>query len=97
MDMINRDMLPDKDLDAILFGWYYVNADNEFLLLDNIFKIDDDVDDYKVHYKYNDLYEFKNKSSMDIILVIIDSNYRIRFFNQNYEEIDKNFINIKEW
>lgn len=75
--------------------WHYVDADNEFDSLGLTFTISDDVKEYRVHNKYGQVEEYTNESLMDEILVVINSNYIIKFYNQDYELINKDLITLK--
>lgn len=82
--------------DIIAYEWIYVNVDNEFEFLNNTFKIDDSVHEYKVYNKYSESVDYLNNSSMDEILVTIDKNSNLKFYNQNLNEISiDNIIHVK--
>lgn len=81
---------------AIVIQWCYVNTDNEFKFLDKTFVIDSKVDEYKVHNKAGVVENFTNEAYMDEILVAIDSTNTLRFYNQNYDELEAKLVTVKE-
>ena len=81
---------------AIVTQWCYVNTDNEFEFLDKTFVIDSKVDEYKVHNKAGVVENFTNEAYMDEVLVAIDSMNTLRFYNQNYDELEAKLVTIKE-
>ncbi len=76
--------------------WRYVNVDNEFTFMNQIFVINNSVEEYKVYNKAGEVEEFTNESYMEEILVAIDNDNNLRFYNQNYDEIDSGLINVKQ-
>lgn len=87
-------------LNAKCSQWCYVDTNNEFKFMNKTFQIDEKVKEYKVHNKaqYIDgkLNDFTNEAYMDEILVVIDKQDRLRFYNQNYDPIDGKLIKLKE-
>lgn len=73
--------------------WCYVNTENEFLFMGNIFIIDDSVEDYKVYNKAGEVDDFTNEAYMEEVLAVLDNNGNIKFYNQNYDLIED--INLK--
>lgn len=76
--------------------WRYVNVDNEFTFMGKVFIIDDSVEEYKVYNKVGIVDDYTNESYMEEILISIDKNNNLRFYNQNYDEIKSNLIIVKE-
>lgn len=81
---------------ALATQWCYVNTDNEFKFLDRTFIIDSEVDEYKVHNKAGTVENFTNESYMDEVLAVIDSMNTLRFYNQNYDELEGKLVTVKE-
>lgn len=75
--------------------WCYVNVDNEFEFMGEIFVIDDSVEEYKVHNKAKDVYDFTNEAYMEEILVVLYNDNTIKFYNQNFDEIRNDKILVK--
>lgn len=75
--------------------WKYVNTDNEFMFMGNTFIINNNVEEYKVHNKAGTVEDFTNEAYMDEILISIDNNNSLKFYNQNYDEVDSTLIKIK--
>jgi len=75
--------------------WCYVNVDNEFEFMGKIFVIDDSVEEYKVHNKAKDVYDFTNEAYMEEILVVLYNDNTIKFYNQNFDEIKNNKVLVK--
>ncbi|UUV45911.1 hypothetical protein [Bacillus phage vB_BanS-Thrax3] len=75
--------------------WCYVNTENEFKFMDKVFVIDASVDDYKVHNKAGTTYEYTNESYMFEVLVVIDQNDKLKFYNQNYDYIESELVKVK--
>ncbi|GIN66355.1 hypothetical protein J41TS2_17760 [Bacillus sonorensis] len=76
--------------------WCYVNTDNEFKFMDQIFIISNKVEEYKVHNKAGTIEDYTNEAYMEEILVTIDNDDRLKFFNQNYDLIERKFIIVKK-
>lgn len=77
--------------------WKYVDANNEFVFMEKVFVIDDSVEEYKVYQKAGVVEDFTNEAYMDEILIAIDNDNNLRFYNQNYDEIDSTLVKIKSW
>lgn len=82
--------------DAKASQWCYVNTLNEFEFMNQTFVIDEGVDEYRVHNRAFEVLEFTNEAYMEEILVVIDSNNKVRFYNQNYDEIDTWLVEVVE-
>lgn len=76
--------------------WCYVNTDNEFKFMNKLFVIDESVEDYKVHNKAGTVIDYTNEAYMEEILVVIDLDNHIKFYNQNYEHINNKLIKVIE-
>lgn len=79
-------------IEAKATQWCYVNIDNEFNFMNQIFIINNNVDEYKVHNKAWEVEDFTNEAYMEEILVIMDKNNNLKFYNQNYDLIDSRLI-----
>ena len=75
--------------------WCYVNVDNEFSFMNEIMVIDESVEDYKVDNKYSEVEDYTNRAYMEEILVVMDVDNHLRFYNQNYDEIDHTLVRVK--
>lgn len=81
--------------DAKASQWCYVNTENEFVFMGSVFVIDD-IEDYKVYNKAGTIEDYTNEAYMEEILAIIDKNNLLKFYNQNYDPIETNYIKVKE-
>lgn len=75
--------------------WCYVNTENEFDFMGSKFVIDGNVEEYKVHNKAGEVDDFTNEAYMEEILAVLDKNGALRFYNQNFEQIDIDRIVVK--
>lgn len=75
--------------------WCYVNTDNEFEFMNEVFVVSDDVEEYKVHNKAGQVEDFTNEAYMEEILVVVDTNNNVKFYNQNYDLVDMRFVKNK--
>lgn len=80
---------------SLVTEWKYVNIHNEFEFMNKTFVIDDSVDEYKVYNKAGVVEDFTNESYMEEILISLDKNNNLRFYNQNYDEVDSSLVRIK--
>lgn len=76
--------------------WCYVNTDNEFAFMNQNFIIDESVEEYKVHNKAFEVEDYTNEAYMEEILVAIDNENNLRFYNQNYDEIDVRLVRVED-
>ena len=74
------------------YQWCYVNTDNEFKFMDGVFKISEDVTEYKVYKKAGTVEDFTNEAFMEEILVVVDENDTLKFYNQNFDHINNEDI-----
>jgi hypothetical protein len=74
--------------------WCYVNTDNEFTFMNQTFVIDENVEDYKVYNKAGTVEDYTNEAYMEDILVVIDNEGILKFYNQNYDEVDSNLVEV---
>ena len=75
--------------------WRTVDTENEFTFMNQVFKIDESVPEYKVYEKAGTIANYTNKAHMDKVLVVLDTENQIKFYNQNYSSID-NAIGVVE-
>lgn len=80
--------------DAKEMQWCYVDTDNEFTFSNTLYVIDDCVAEYKVHNKAGTTEDFTNEAYMEEILVVINNDNNIAFYNQNYDLIESKYIKI---
>lgn len=78
--------------DSIATQWCYVNTDNEFNFMSETFVIDENVEQYKVHNKAGTVENYTNESYMEEILVVIDKDRNLSFYDQNYDLIDSRLV-----
>lgn len=76
--------------------WKYIDINNEFSFMGKVFKLDESVDDYKVYNKAGTVDDYTNESYMEEILISIGLDNKLRFYNQNYEEIDSELVKVNE-
>jgi hypothetical protein len=76
--------------------WCYVNTDNEFKFMSSTFVISQSVEEYKVHNKAGEVENYTNEAYMEDILVVIDREDNIKFYNQNYDLIDNGMVVVLE-
>lgn len=76
--------------------WCYVNTENEFTFLGQPFIIGDTVEEYKVHNKAYDVEDYTNEAFMEEILVVLDSENNVKFYNQNYDLVTDVFLRVGE-
>jgi hypothetical protein len=74
--------------------WCYVNTENEFTFMNKIFTISESVEDYKVHNKAGNVEDYTNEAYMEEILVTIDLEDNLKFYNQNYDAIENKLVNV---
>lgn len=74
--------------------WRYVNTDNEFEFMGRTFVIDESVEQYKVYNKAGEVYDYTNEAMMDRILIVVDNENRLRFYDQDLNEIDGSLIQV---
>jgi hypothetical protein len=75
--------------------WCYVNTDNEFTFMGNVFVIDQSVEEYKVVNKAGEVDDFTNEAYMEEVLAVLGNDGIIRFYNQNYDQIEDNKVVVK--
>lgn len=81
--------------DSKISQWRYVNVENEFDFMGETFVISNDVEEYKVHNKASEVYDFTNEAYMEEILIVIDSEGLLKFYNQNFDPIDNSKVKVK--
>jgi hypothetical protein len=81
---------------ATFTQWCYVNTENEFKFMNQLFMIDDSVEEYKVHNKAGKVEDFTNEAYMEEVLVAINKHGMLEFYNQNYDSIDTELVKVKE-
>jgi hypothetical protein len=75
--------------------WCYVNTDNEFTFMGNVFVIDQSVEEYKVVNKAGEVDDFTNEAYMEEVLAVLGNDGIIRFYNQNYDQIEDNKVVVE--
>lgn len=76
--------------------WCYVDTENEFNFMDKVFIISQKVKEYKVYNKAGEVEDYTNEAYMEEILVVIDNEDKLLFFNQNYDLVESKLIKVKE-
>jgi len=79
--------------DSTASQWCYVNTENEFVFMNEVFVIDSSVEEYKVYNKFGTVEDYTNEAYMEEILVVIDKQGLLRFYNQNYDLVEK--VNVR--
>ncbi|MER2009359.1 MAG: hypothetical protein ABS939_18060 [Psychrobacillus sp.] len=79
-------------LEAKATQWCYVNTDNKFTFMNQVFTINEEVEDYKVYNKAGSVEDYTNEAYMEEILVVIDKENILKFYNQNYDLIDDRLV-----
>lgn len=74
--------------------WRYVNTENEFTYMNLKFVISEDVEEYKVYNKAGTVKDYTNEAYMEQILVVVDKEGILKFYNQNYDYIEPQNIRI---
>jgi hypothetical protein len=72
--------------------WCYVNIDNEFEFEGATLYIHESVEEYKVHNKAFEVEDYTNEAYMEEILVVVDANNLVTFYNQNYDRVKSVFV-----
>ncbi|UUV46681.1 hypothetical protein [Bacillus phage vB_BanS-Thrax4] len=80
---------------SIKSEWRYVNTDNEFTFMNLKLVISESVDEYKVYNKAGTVDEYTNEAYMEQVLVVVAKTGDLKFYNQNYDYIEPQFINIR--
>lgn len=75
--------------------WCYVNTANEFKFMNRTFVIAESVNEYKVYNKPEETYLYTNEAYMDSVLVVMDMEDTLSFFNQDYDRIEKQYIEVQ--
>lgn len=75
--------------------WCYVNTENEFEFIGQKFTISKDVKEYKVKNKAGETEDYTNEAYMEEVLVVLDNDRTLKFYNQNYDEIDRVFVSVR--
>ena len=83
-------------LDSKATEWCYVNTDNEFTFMNQTFIINESVEEYKVHNKAGTVEDYTNEAYMEEILVAIDKEGILKFYNQNYDVVESKLVGVKE-
>jgi len=79
-----------------ILEWCYVNTDNEFEFMNRTFAIDESVEQYKVYNKAGEADDYTNEAMMDKILVVVDNDIKLRFYDQDLNEIDGSLVYVLE-
>lgn len=98
--MMNRKLTRLEKSTAIISNakkskWCYVNTENEFQFGNHTYVIDNSVEEYKVHNKAGTTYDYTNESYMFEVLVVVDENDHIKFYNQNYDYVKPEHVYVK--
>ena len=73
-------------------AWQRVNIHNEFQFMQDTYKIDTSVEEYKVYNKAGEVEEYTNEAYMETILIVEDAEGTITFYNENYDLIESKFV-----
>lgn len=81
--------------EAKVSQWCYVNTDNEFIFMNKVFVINDNVEEYKVYNKAGEVEDFTNEAYMDEILAVLQNDGVVKFYNQNYDLVEDVYLSVK--
>lgn len=81
---------------SVATKWCYVNTENEFSFMGKVFVISDTVTQYRVINKAGEVEDYTNESFMEEIMVAVDQDNQLRFYDQDYYEIEKENISVCE-
>lgn len=82
--------------DAKITKWCYVDTENEFNFMNQTYVISQSVEEYKVYNKAGTVDDYTNEAYMEEILVIVNLDNEMLFYNQNYGLIEKRLVRVKE-
>lgn len=57
--------------------------------------ISDSVEEYKVYNKAGTVEEYTNEAYMEQVLVVVSKTGDLKFYNQNYDYIEPQYVNIR--
>ncbi|UGO51204.1 hypothetical protein PQE72_gp026 [Bacillus phage vB_BanS_Skywalker] len=80
---------------SIKSEWRYVNTENEFTFMNLKLVIHDSVEEYKVYNKAGTVEEYTNEAYMEQVLVVVSKTGDLKFYNQNYDYIEPQYVNIR--
>lgn len=83
-------------LKAEAIKWCYVNTENEFIFMNQVFIIDERVPEYKVHNKAGTIEDYTNEAYMEEVLVVLNCNNELTYYNQNYDLLEAKYIKKRE-
>lgn len=75
--------------------WCYVDINNEFNFMGHVFVIDSSIEQYKVHNKAGEVEDFTNEAYMEEVLVVLNKDDSVRFYDQNYDNIEDDKVRLK--
>ncbi|MDS7057023.1 hypothetical protein NXG04_06880 [Klebsiella pneumoniae] len=75
--------------------WRYVNTNNEFTFMNLKFVISESVEEYKVYNKAGTVEDYTNEAYMEQVLVVVSKNGDLKFYNQNYDYIEPQYVSIR--
>lgn len=84
-DLIN---MTDSKLSEICV----VNADNEFQFMNRTYKISDELTEYAVRNKYDEVYDYTNESLMSKIIVVQSDDDSLIFYDESTNKIKDSLI-----
>lgn len=76
--------------------WCCVNTENEFIFMGQTFVIPENNENYKVINKASEIEDYTNEAYMEEILVVVDNNHSIWFYDQNFDFVENVVVRIKK-
>lgn len=73
-------------------AWQRVNIHNEFQFMQDTYKIDESVKEYKVFNKAGEIEDYTNEAYMETILIVVDEEDTITYYNENYDLVESKFV-----
>ncbi|SDX95002.1 hypothetical protein SAMN05444416_10183 [Thermoactinomyces sp. DSM 45892] len=81
------------------YQWCYVDTENTFTFMNHTLQISEDVKEYAVYnkakYTNGALNQYSNKASMEKILIVMNANNQLNFYNENFNPIPFEHIQVK--
>jgi len=72
--------------------WQRVNIHNEFKFMQDTYEIDESVKEYKVFNKAGEIEDYTNEAYMETILIVVDTEDTITFYDENYDLVESKFV-----
>lgn len=80
---------------SIKSEWRNVDINNEFTFMNLKLVISESVEEYKVYNKAGTMEDYTNEAYMEQVLVVVTESGDLKFYNQNYDFIEPQYVNIR--